>query len=76
MHTLTLKLAHDFNIGDFTDGAAGCCCFMKHNGVCMRPKTMLAQKILQEYKKKYSHHFIIHCQDGTNMEIGQVGTYG
>jgi hypothetical protein len=53
IHIHTLKLAHGRTIEDLIGGATWYYCFVKHNGLCVRAKTELAQEVPVECKKRF-----------------------
>jgi len=46
------RLAIEMSITDFVGITSWCKTFMRRNGLCMRTKTTIAQKLPCEYKRK------------------------
>ncbi|KAG8225841.1 hypothetical protein J437_LFUL004770 [Ladona fulva] len=71
----TRKLAVDMSIADFSGITSWCERFMKRNGLCMRSRTTIAQKLPPEYERKIIefHKYVINLRKMKCFEIGQIG---
>jgi len=69
------RLAIEISIIDFAGTNLWCERFMRRNGLCMRTKTKMAQKLLREYERKIIefHKYLINMRNKLCFEIGQLG---
>ena len=69
------RLAIEMSITDFAGTASWCERFMRRNGLCMRTKTTIAQKLPREYERKIIefHKYVINMRKKLCFEIGQLG---
>ena len=69
------RLAIEMSITDFAGTTLWCKRFMRRNGLCMRTKTTIAQKLPHEYEKKIIefHKYVINMRKKLCFEIGQLG---
>jgi len=65
------RLAIEMSITDFAGTTSWC----KRNGLCMRTKTTIAQKLPREYERKIIefHKYVINMTKKLCFEIGQLG---
>ena len=63
------------SITDFAGTTSWCERFMRRNGLCMRIKTTIAQKLPHEYERKIIefHKYAINMRKKLCFEIGQLG---
>jgi len=63
------------SITDFAGTTSWCKIFMRINGLYLRTKTTIAQKLLCEYKRKIIefHKYVINMRKKLCFEIGQLG---
>ena len=61
-------------ITDFAGATSWCERFMRRNGLCMRTKTTIAQKLPREYERKIIefHKYVINMRKKLCFEIGQL----
>ena len=64
------------SITDFAGTASWCERFMRRNGLCMRTKTTIAQKLPCEYERKIIefHKYVINVRKKLCIEVGKLGT--
>jgi len=69
------RLAIEMSIIDFAGTASWCERFMRRNGLCMRTKTTIAQRLPHEYKRKIIefHKYVINIRKKLCFETGQLG---
>ena len=69
------KIAVEKNLGDFKGGATWCYRFMKRQGLSMRVRTHLAQKMPNEYEAKILQfqRYVIQTRKEKGYELGQMG---
>ena len=69
------RLAIEISITDFAGTTSWCKRFMRRNGLCMRTKTTIVQKLPHEYKRKIIefHKYVINMRKKLCFEIGQLG---
>ena len=69
------RLAIEMSITDFAGTASWCERFMRRNGLCMRTKTTIAQKLPCEIERKITefHKYVINMRKKLCFEIGQLG---
>jgi hypothetical protein len=69
------RLATEMSITDFPGTTLWCEKFMRRNGLYMRTKTTIAQKLPDEYKRKIieCHKYVINVRKKLCFEIGQLG---
>jgi len=69
------RLAIEMSIIDFSGTSLWCEIFMRRNGLCMRTKTTMVQKLLREYERKIIefHKYVINMRNKLCFEIGQLG---
>jgi len=62
-------------ITDFAGATSWCERFMRRNGLCMRTKTTIAQKLPREYERKIIefHKYVINMRKKLCFEIVQLG---
>ena len=70
------RLAIEMSITDFAGTISWCERFMRRNGLCIRTKTTIAQKLAREYKRKIIefHKLVINMRKKLHFEIGQLGS--
>ena len=63
------------SITDFAGTTWWCERFMRMNGLCMRTKTKIAQKLPREYERKIIefHKYVINLRKKLCFEVGQLG---
>jgi hypothetical protein len=68
------RLATEISITDFAGTTLWCERFMRRNGLCMRTKTTIAQKLSREYERKIIefHKYVINKRKKLHFEIGQL----
>jgi len=71
------KLATEMSITDFAGITSWCKRFMRRNGLHMRNKTTIAQKLPREYKRKIIefHKYVINMRKKLCFEIGQFSGF-
>jgi len=64
------------SITDFAGTTSWCKRVMRGNGLCMRTRTTIAQKLPREYKRKIIefHKYVINMRKKLCFEIGQLGS--
>jgi len=69
------RLAIEMSVTDFAGTTLWCERFMRRNGLCMRTKTTIAQKLPSEYKRKMIefHKYVINMRKKLCFETGQLG---
>jgi len=69
------RLAIEMSITDFAGTTSWCERFIRRNGLCMRTKTTIAQKLPREYKRTIIefHKYVINMRKKLCFEIGQLG---
>ena len=69
------RLAIEMSITDFAGITSRCERFMRRNGLCMRIKTTIAQKLPQVFERKIIefHKYVINMRKKLCFEIGQLG---
>src|SRR5215469_12670791 len=69
------RLATEMPITDFARTTSWCERFVRRNGLCMRTKTTIAQKLPREYERKIIefHKYVINMRKKLCFEIGQLG---
>jgi len=69
------RLAIEMSITDFGGPTSWCKTFMRRNGLCMRTKTTIVQKLPHEYERKIIefHKYVINMRKKVCFEIGQLG---
>jgi len=69
------RLAIEMSITDFVGTTSWCKRFMKRNGLCMRTKTTVVQKLPCKYERKVIefHKYVINMRKKLCFEIGQLG---
>ena len=69
------RLAIEFSITDFAGTTSWCERFMRRNGLCMRTKPTIAQKLPREYERNIIefHKYITNMRKKLCFEIGQLG---
>ena len=66
------RLAIEMSITDFVGTTSWCGRFMRRNGLRMRTKTTIAQKLPREYERKITefHKYVINMRKKLCFEIG------
>jgi len=69
------RLAIEISITGFAGKTSWCERFMRRNGLCMRTKTTIAQKLPREYEIKIIkfHKYVINMRKKLCFETGQLG---
>ena len=69
------ELARTRGINGFRGSASWCQKFMNRNGLSMRARTTLSQKMPAEYEQKIMefHRFIIRARQNVECELSQIG---
>ena len=69
------RLAIEMSITDFAGTTSWCERFMRINGLCLRTKTTIVQKLFREYGRKIIefHKYVINMRKKLCFEIGQLG---
>ena len=69
------RQAIEMSITDVAGTASWCERFMRRNGLCMRTKTTIAQKLPREYERKIIefHKYVINMRNKLCFEIVQLG---
>ena len=69
------RLAIEMSITDFAGTTSWCEKFMRRNGLCMRTKTTIAQKLPCEYERNIIefHKYVINMRKKLCFDIGQLG---
>ena len=69
------RLAIEMSITDFAGTTLWCGRFMRRNGLCMRTKTTVAQKLPREYERKIIafHKYVINMRKKLCFETRQLG---
>ena len=69
------RLATEMSIIGFDETTSWCKRFMRRNGLCMRTKTTIAQKLSPEDERKIIefHKYVINMRKKLCFEIGQLG---
>jgi len=69
------RLAIEMSITDFAGTTSWCERFMRINGLCMRTKTTVAQKLPHEHERTIIefHKYVINMRKKLCFEIGQLG---
>ena len=71
------RLAIEMSITDFAGTTSWCERFVRRNGLCMRTKTTIAQKLPHKYERKIIefHKYVINMREKQCFEIGNQGTW-
>jgi len=69
------RLAIETSTTDFAETTLWCKRFMRRNGLCMRTKTTIAQKLPHEYERKMIefHKYVINMRKKLCFDTGQLG---
>jgi len=69
------KLAANMGVEDFKGTESWCFCFVKRNGLSLRTRTKISQKMPEEYEQKIMafHQFIINARKQSLFELNQIG---
>jgi len=67
------RLAIEMSVTDFAGTTSWCERFMRRNGLCMRTKTTIAQKLPREYEREIIefHKYVINMRNKLCFETGQ-----
>ncbi len=70
-----LRFAKKHGNQNFSASEGWCYRFMKRQGLSMRTRTTLAQKMPADYEEKILefHRFVINSRKKTSFELGQIG---
>ena len=69
------RLAIEMSITDFAGTTLWCERFMRRNGLCMRTKTTVTQKLPREYERKIIefHKYVVNMRKKLCFDIGKLG---